>query len=159
MCAGNDGTGKRCAKEIDVLVDGVASDGWVAKLFDKLYTSQWQLVPYRAAQTHLSAKILNVTLAGTDLESLLFRCFKVFLLAYIGHECNDIVSFVLLYCQINALKLKATNESVIMKTSDSHTASYSPASIARCSLCPDRRSMLDRLLVSPWLVIYVRLKL
>jgi hypothetical protein len=36
LSAGNHGTGKRRAEEVDVLVDGVAGDGWVAELFDEL---------------------------------------------------------------------------------------------------------------------------
>jgi hypothetical protein len=38
LSAGDDGAGEGGAEEIDVLVDGVAGDGWVAELFDELYT-------------------------------------------------------------------------------------------------------------------------
>jgi hypothetical protein len=34
--AGDDWAGEGGAKEVDVLVDGVAGDGWVAELFDEL---------------------------------------------------------------------------------------------------------------------------
>ena len=33
---GDDGTSERGAEEIDVFVDGIAGDGWVAELFDEL---------------------------------------------------------------------------------------------------------------------------
>lgn len=40
--AGDDGAGEGGAKEVDVLVDGVAGDGWVAELFDELRNvSEW----------------------------------------------------------------------------------------------------------------------
>ena len=35
--ASDDGTGEGGAEKVDVLVDGIAGDGWVAELFDELY--------------------------------------------------------------------------------------------------------------------------
>ena len=36
LCTCNDGTGKRGPEQVDVLIDGIAGDSWVAELFDKL---------------------------------------------------------------------------------------------------------------------------
>ena len=46
-------------------------------------------------KTYLSAKILNVAFAGSNLESLGFGSLKVLLLTYVGHEGNDLVSLIL----------------------------------------------------------------
>jgi hypothetical protein len=36
LSAGNHWPGERCAEEIDVLIDSVARNGWVAELFNEL---------------------------------------------------------------------------------------------------------------------------
>lgn len=60
------------------LVDGVASNGREAQLLDELLPD-----------------VLDVALAGTDLQGLLLGSLKVLLLANIGHETDDLVTLIL----------------------------------------------------------------
>lgn len=95
--AGDDWAGEGCAEEVDVLVDGIAGDRWVAELFNELRrksVSGHGHVLNRIV-TYLSAKVLNVALAGANLERLLLGCLEVLLLANIGHEGNYLIVLVL----------------------------------------------------------------
>ena len=60
------------------LVDGVASNGREAELLDELL-----------------ADVLDVALAGTDLQGLLLGSLEVLLLTNIGHEADDLVALIL----------------------------------------------------------------
>lgn len=60
------------------LVDGVASNGREAELLDELLPD-----------------VLDVALAGTDLQGLLLGSLEVLLLANIGHEADDLVALIL----------------------------------------------------------------
>jgi hypothetical protein len=60
------------------LVDSVASNGWEAELLDKLLPD-----------------VLNVALAGTNLQGLLLGSLEVLLLTNIGHEADDLVALIL----------------------------------------------------------------
>jgi hypothetical protein len=60
------------------LVDSVASNGWEAELLNKLLPD-----------------VLDVALAGTDLQGLLLGSLEVLLLTNIGHEANDLVALIL----------------------------------------------------------------
>jgi hypothetical protein len=61
------------------LVDSVASNGREAELLNELLPD-----------------VLNVALAGTDLQSLLLSRLKVLLLTNIGHEADDLVTLILI---------------------------------------------------------------
>lgn len=73
---GNDGAGKRCSEEVDVLVDAIALDRGEAELLNKL-----------------ALQIDDMARESTALDGLLLCRLEVFLLAYIGHEADDIVAF------------------------------------------------------------------
>ena len=60
------------------LVDGVASNGREAELLDELLPD-----------------VLDVALAGTDLQGLLLGSLEVLLLTNIGHEADDLVALIL----------------------------------------------------------------
>ena len=60
------------------LVDGVASNGREAELLNELLPD-----------------VLDVALAGTDLQGLLFGSLKVLLLTNVGHEADDLVALIL----------------------------------------------------------------
>jgi hypothetical protein len=60
------------------LVDSVASNGREAELLDKLLPD-----------------VLNVALAGTNLQGLLLCSLEVLLLTNIGHEADDLVALIL----------------------------------------------------------------
>lgn len=51
------------------------------------------------AGIYLSAKVLNVDLGGSNLQSLLSDLLEIFFLANVGCEGDDFVSFFLLDCQ------------------------------------------------------------
>jgi hypothetical protein len=65
----DDGTGEGGAKQVDVLVNGVAWYGLEAELFDELVV-----------------EILDVALLRTDLQGLLAGCLEVLFLADRGHK-------------------------------------------------------------------------
>jgi hypothetical protein len=58
--AGNDGASQGGTKQVDILVDGIASNGGEAKLLDEL-----------------AADVNNLALEGTDLQGLLAGSLKV----------------------------------------------------------------------------------
>ena len=60
------------------LVDGIASNGREAQLLNELLPA-----------------VLDVALAGTDLQGLLLGSLKVLLLTNIGHEADDLVALIL----------------------------------------------------------------
>ena len=62
------------------LVDGVASNGREAELLDELFPD-----------------VLDVALAGTDLQGLLLGSLEVLLLANIGHESNHLIALFLIF--------------------------------------------------------------
>jgi len=62
------------------LVDGVASNGREAELLNELLPD-----------------ILDVALAGTDLQGLLLGSLEVLLLTNIGHEADDLVALILIF--------------------------------------------------------------
>lgn len=109
------GTSKRCAEKVDVLVDGVALDCGEALLFYELYAGVSQSVmtldPRRdllvIGRIYLSAKILNVDLAGSNLQSLLSDSVKILLLANVGRKGDDFISFFLDNISAGALNTKA----------------------------------------------------
>jgi hypothetical protein len=47
------------------------------------------------SDTHLPPQILNVALTRTNLQGLLLCSLEIFLLANIGHEGDNFISFVL----------------------------------------------------------------
>lgn len=61
------------------------------------------------AYTYFSAKILNVDLAGANLERLLSDSVKIFFLANVGRKGDDLVSFFLE--SVSARRTKHENES------------------------------------------------
>ena len=61
------------------LVDSVASNGREAELLDEFLPD-----------------VLDVALAGTDLQGLLLGSLKVLLLTNIGHEADDLVALILI---------------------------------------------------------------
>ena len=69
------------------LVDGVASNGREAELLDELLPD-----------------VLDVALAGTDLQGLLLGSLEVLLLTNVGHEANDLVALIL--CNIMSVDRK-----------------------------------------------------
>jgi hypothetical protein len=75
--SGNDRSSKRGTEEVDVLVDGVALNGGVDELLDKL-----------------SLEVLEEEARGSALHGLGSSGLKVLLLTDIGHEGNDLVSLL-----------------------------------------------------------------
>lgn len=75
--AGDDWAGERGTEEVDVLVDGVALDGWPAELLDELFP-----------------EVLNVALLGSNCECLLLSSLEVLLLADVGHEADHAIALV-----------------------------------------------------------------
>jgi hypothetical protein len=61
------------------LIDSVASNGREAELLNELLPD-----------------VLNVALAGTDLQSFLLSSLEVLLLTNIGHEADDLVTLILM---------------------------------------------------------------
>lgn len=70
-----------CPRAIDAtdLVDGIASNGREAKLLNEFLPA-----------------VLDVALAGTDLQGLLLGSLEVLLLTNIGHEADDLVALILI---------------------------------------------------------------
>jgi hypothetical protein len=60
------------------LVDGIASNGREAQLLDEFLPA-----------------VLDIALAGTDLQGLLLGSLEVLLLTNIGHEADDLVALIL----------------------------------------------------------------
>jgi hypothetical protein len=70
---------QNCLMNATNLVDSVASNGREAKLLNELLPD-----------------VLDVALAGTDLQGLLLSSLKVLLLTNIGHEADDLVTLILI---------------------------------------------------------------
>ena len=72
LSPGDDGAGQRGAKEVAVLVDGIALDGAEDNLVDEL-----------------ALQVLNDHALGTEGQSLLLNLGPVLLLADVGEEAHD----------------------------------------------------------------------
>jgi hypothetical protein len=70
---------QHCSIDATNLVDSVASNGREAELLNELLPD-----------------VLDVALAGTDLQSLLLSSLEVLLLTNIGHEADDLVTLILI---------------------------------------------------------------
>jgi len=96
LCAGDDWSSEGGAEKVDVLVDGIAGDCWVAQVFDELPLVRTSLsCQCQCMITYLSSQILNVARRRTNLQRLLLGSLKVLFLANIGHESNHFIAFVL----------------------------------------------------------------
>lgn len=79
--SGNDGAGKRCAKQVDVLVDGIALHSWEAKLLNELLS-----------------QILNIARNGTNLHR--FRLGSLKVLCVIPLSASNCVSWSILFVSV-----------------------------------------------------------